>query len=233
MPDQGALVGAFADYARAIARRYDIGEVLYQLTDHVMEVLGVDGAGVCIGNPEGKLRFVTATDERIVHIEERQITASQGPCHEAYVGRQRITCPDLKADERWPNYTPVALENGCRAVAGIPMSVDGERLGALNLYHFSARPWTPDDLEIAQLLADMATGYVINARTLTENERLADQLRHALESRVVIEQAKGVVAERHGIDPAAAFEAIRRHARGSNLKVHAVARGIVEGSLHV
>lgn len=231
MAHQAALNKAFADYARTIARRYEIGEVLYRLTDQVVEVLDVDGAGVSLADHDKRLQFVTATDEAVSAVEERQATLREGPCHDAYLNDERVTCADLRADERWPKYTPGVLEQGLRAVAGIPMVVDDQRIGALNLYAGHAREWDGEDLETAQLLADMATGYIVNARVLTEREELNRQLQHALDSRVVIEQAKGIVAERHDLDTAAAFRKIRSHARSENRNLHLVARDIVERTL--
>ena len=233
MADQSALNRAFADYARTIANRYEIADVLYRLTDQVVEVLGVDGAGVSIADRDGDLQFVTATDEQVTQVEERQVSAREGPCHEAYTEGKHVCSADLSAEDRWPAYVPEALEQGLRAVAGIPMICDEHRVGALNLYVSAARDWSSDDLDIAQLLADMATGYVVNARTLKEREQLANQLQHALDSRIIIEQAKGIIAERHGIDPAEAFNAIRRHARSTSTNLHDIARATVEGRLRL
>lgn len=231
--DQSALNRAFADYARTLAHRYEIGQVLYRLTDQVVEVLDVDGAGVSLADRDETLRFVTATDEAVTKVEEVQAELDEGPCHEAYRTRERVTSSDLTSDERWPKYSLSALEEGLRAVAGIPMVVDDQRVGALNLYVGEFREWPDEDLAVAQLLADMATGYIVNARVLTESQRLTRQLQHALDSRVVIEQAKGIVAERYAMDTAAAFQRIRQHARSSNTNLHVVAREIVERSLRL
>lgn len=232
MADQSALKHAFAEYARTIAHRYEIGEVLYRLTDQVVEVLDIGGAGVCLGDADGDLQFVTATDQPISHVEWAQVETQQGPCHEAFHSRAPVTVSDLAAEDRWPGFTSVALEVGMHAVAGIPMVVDDRRVGALNLYSHTPREWPADDIADAQLLADMATGYIVNAQTLTESERLTRQLQHALDSRVVIEQAKGVIAERHGIPTATAFNLLRGHARSTNTKIHDVARAVVERRLN-
>jgi AmiR/NasT family two-component response regulator len=113
------------------------------------------------------------------------------------------------------------------------MPLGEQRIGALNLYRRNAQEWPADELDDAQLLADMATGYVLNTRVLHEREKLAAQLQHALDSRVIIEQAKGVIAERHRIDTPAAFELLRRHARNQQQKVHDVASAIVDGHLQI
>ncbi len=229
MVDQAALIRSFADYARTLSSPYDIGDVLYRLTDQVTEVLAVDGAGVSLGDSDGTLRFVTATDERITRIEERQVNAGQGPCHDAFTSGDQVTSADLAREDRWPAYTPVAAREGCAAVAGIPMMAGDRRIGAVNLYSRTPREWPADAMEIAQVLADMASGYVINAQTLTEAQRLNSQLQHALDSRIIIEQAKGTLAERHGISASAAFDRLRQHARARNRKLHEVAQAVVGG----
>ena len=233
MTDQSALLRAFADYARTLLRNYDIGEVLYRLTDQVVEILGVDGAGVFIADTGDILQFLTATDDRVAHVEEAQIDIGEGPCHDAYRSGDRVTSADLTSDDRWPRYRPAALGRGFRAVAGIPMVAEDQRIGALNLYHRTPREWPADHLEVAHVLADMTTGYVVNARTLSAQRELTTQLQHALDSRIVIEQAKGILAERHTTDPSSAFQMLRLHARSRNLKLHEIARRVVDGSLQV
>jgi GAF domain-containing protein len=163
-------------------------------------VLGVQGAGVSLAGEDGTLRFATATDERVMRVEECQLELDEGPCHEAWRSGQIVCEVDLNRSRRWPTYTPVALETGWQAVAGVPMIVEDQHIGALNLYRSQPDEWSPDELQSAQLLTDMAAGYIINARALTESAQLAEQLQRALDSRVVIEQAKGVLAGRHGID---------------------------------
>jgi GAF domain-containing protein len=233
MADQSALKRAFADYARTLAGPYAIGDVLYRLTDQMVVVLGVDGAGVSLGDTAGTLQFVTATDEPTAQVEQDQVRTGEGPCHDAFRRGEQVTTGDLEAEPRWPRYGPRALASGMRAAAGIPMRAREQRIGAVNLYSRRPREWSADALADAQLLADMATGYIVNARMLHEQRELADQLQHALDSRVVIEQAKGVLAERHGLDETTAFEVIRRHARSTNQRVHDVARALLEGRLRL
>lgn len=232
MVDQSRLHDALRGFVGILGGRYEIGEVLYQLTDQTVAVIGCTGAGVAIRNG-GSLQFVTATHEPITRIEQRQIDTGQGPCQDAFDTGQVTTCADLQAESRWPDYRPEAVEFGARAVAGIPLAARQETIGALNLYWFEPHQPTGAELDAAGLLAEMAAAYVANLVVITDAERLNKQLHTALESRVVIEQAKGVLAERTGTEPAAAFERLRSHARSNQRRLHEVAADVVAGDLEL
>jgi GAF domain-containing protein len=231
MADQAALFRALAHYAKTVLHDYTVGDLLYQLTDQVVSVLGVNGVGVSIGGPDGRLEFVSATDERVVRLEQQQMRSAEGPCYDAYRTGDQVIAPDLNDESRWPTYTPLAVKTGCQAVAGLPLRVGDRNIGALNLYTDQPREWPADDIEAAQLLADVATGYIVNARRLHESRALSEQLQHALDSRIVIEQAKGILAERRGLDPERAFEILRGYARSHNRGLHDVAAEVVDGTL--
>lgn len=233
MADQAALKRAFTDFAVSIARPYDVGEVLYRLTDHAIDVLRIDGAGLCVGDMGGKLQFVTATDELVTKVEHIQVSTGQGPCHQAFHTGDVVTVSDLKEENRWPQYTGCAVAEGLRAAAGIPVMSGDLRIGALNLYVREPRDWAEDEIHDARLLGVMASGYLLNSRAMSAHEQLAAQLQRALDTRIVIEQAKGALAERNGIDTAASFELLRRHARNHSIKIHDVARAVVEKRLEV
>ena len=130
-----------------------------------------------------------------------------------------------------PDYYGVASANGCQAVLGVPMGVGETSVGALNIYQRRVHPWRDDELEAARLLAEMASWYILNLRRLTTAQQLVGQLQAALDSRVVIEQAKGIVATRRDVDMAVAFDLIRQHARDRDRKLHDVAGEIVSGDL--
>jgi GAF domain-containing protein len=143
-----------------------------------------------------------------------------------------IVVDDLRADvDRWPRFAPAAIDHGLPAVLGIPMHVDGTTIGALNVYDRRARTWTQAEITVAQVLADMATAYIFMVDRLHSAERLAQQLQRALDSRIVVEQAKGALARVHDIDVSEAFELLRGYARDSNHKVHDVAAAVVDGTL--
>lgn len=233
MTDAARLRALVSEYARTTLGRYEIGDVLYRLTDQSLGLLGVDGTGVSLGDETGTLRFLTATGDTVVRVEEKQVSSQAGPCHEAFRSGEQVVVEDLaKLDhDRWGDYPEFALAQGCVSVAGIPMIIDGRTIGALDVYRTHAGPWADETLEDAQLVADMASGYIVNDRTLAESRVLAQQLQRALDSRIAIEQAKGILAERHGTDVAAAFQLLRSHARAGNERLHAVAEAVVEGRL--
>lgn len=210
-----------------------MGDVLYRLTDHVVQVLGIEGAGVSLGMFPDALRFVAATEDRVARIEAGQVDSGDGPCFEAYRSGGTVMCGDLKEDGRWPHYRDIALQQDIRTVAGIPMPVGDERIGALNLYETGPRKWSGEELDTAQLQANVASGYIVNRRCLDEQTTLARQLQHALDSRVVIEQAKGVLSGRKDIDVAQAFEILRSYSRANSTKIHEVARRVITGELQL
>lgn len=233
MVDHARLSGVLSDFAHTLVRNYDVGEVLYQLTDATVEVLGSAGAGVSLMEKGGELRFVSATDEDTSTVERVQEAAQAGPCMEAHQLGQTVLVHDIAGDERWPKYREQAMTVGFHTMAGIPMRLQDFRLGALNIYDRAPRTWGGGEVVAAQALADMASSLVINARELAQSRRVADQLQHALESRVIIEQAKGAVARDLGISVDEAFGILRTHARSTRMRLHDVARAVVDNSLRM
>jgi GAF domain-containing protein len=229
--DQSLLARALTELAHTLVRPYEIGDVLYQLTDLTVDVLGLAGAGVSLEDEDGTLRFITANSEDVLKVEVAQEEANEGACHEAYQIGQVVVVEDVAGLGRWPAYEKVALEVGLRSVAGIPMGVDGTCIGALNLFDAEPRRWTDEEVGAAVALADMATSLVLNARELKQSRQLTEQLQKALDSRAVIEQAKGIVADRRRSSVEQAFQRLRDHARRQNLPLHAVARGVVDGTI--
>lgn len=232
MVDRTALVSAFEDYAHALLHPYDVGEMLYRLTDQVVEVLGVDGAGVSIARDD-RLSFLTSSGAPVAVLEEFQASTGQGPCHVAFRHGEQVRVGNLEEWDEWPEYRRVALDQGMSAVASLPMPVHEQRVGALDLYRTEPHDWTDDELRVAQLLADMASGYVRNNMQLSESRSLADQLQRALDSRVVVEQAKGVLSGRNDISPNVAFDLLRTRARTSSTKLHEVCEQVITGELRL
>jgi GAF domain-containing protein len=171
---------------------------------------------------------VTAVNQAVIQLEELQEQFQEGPCVEAFRTGKVVAIEDIGAvTGRWETYRRRASDLGFAAVAAIPMTVDSEVLGAVNLYSHSQRLWTDDDVAAARVLADMATSYIINASELEQAQRTAEQLQEAFESRVSIEQAKGILAADGRVDMDQAFELLRRHARSHNASLRSVAEAVV------
>lgn len=229
--DQVALRRAFAEFADVLLRGdYHVGDVLYGLSDQCVDILGVAGAGVSLSEGNGRLQFVTATDGRASRVEAAQLELGDGPCYHAFRTGRVVAVDDLEGDDRWPEYRDVVLRAGFRSVLGVPMpSSTGETVGALDLYDTEPRRWDDEVREVATVLSNMASGYILMAQSIADARTRAQHLQHALDSRVVIEQAKGVLSATRGVDVNQAFELLRDRARSSRRRIHDVARGIVEG----
>lgn len=229
--DTGQLFDALVDFTETIANPFEVGPVLYRLTDTVIDVLHVDGAGVMLADPGAELHFVAASDARAEKAERFEDRTHEGPCFEVWRTGEPVTVGDLRNSDRWQDYAEHALNLGVVAVASWPLQAHGQRIGALNVYSESVRAWPAEEIQAGSVLAAMASSYILNANRLAASQQLAQQLQHALDSRVIIEQAKGVLSHQHGIAMQAAFDLLRRHARNHNARIHDVATAIVEGHL--
>lgn len=233
MYDRELFMTTLSGFAATLVREYDIDTVLDELTERVTATLGLAGSGVTLLQ-EGGLRFVTAIPDAAVDLERTQQDQRQGPCLEATRIGAPVTIPDLRDEAlRWPEYADTAARRGIRAAAGIPLKIEDTTVGALNLYAQDVRDWPAEDIAAAQVLADMATSYLVNASKLDQHRQLSEQLQQALQSRIVIEQAKGITAHARAVTVDAAFALIRRHARNHNTSVRSVAEAIVHAGLRV
>jgi GAF domain-containing protein len=233
MADQDLAFAALAEFAHTLVQRYAIADVLAQLTTQVPPVLDIDAAGVSVGDEHGTLRFVTASTDALLTVEGTQEVAQQGPCVDAFRSGEVVTSDDLKAERRWPTYRPVALESGYTAVAAIPLHAAGVGIGSLNLYARESGPWAEETIRTASIFADMAASYLANASDLQRSERMREQLTEALESRVIIEQAKGVIAASQQVTVDVAFDRLRRFTRDHNARLHDVANAVVTLGLRI
>jgi len=225
------LTALLKTFARTLVTEYPIEDSLDRFCAGIVDVLDADGAGIMLEDAGGDLRFVAASNDVIRRLEQLQIDCGEGPCVAAYESGGPTLIDDLDADTRFSKFSPAARLYGMRAVQSFPLKTDDECVGALNLYSTEPTTFDDDDVEAAGLLADMATTYVINSRTLAESFRLAGQLQRALDSRVVIEQAKGRLAEQLAMSIGDAFELMRRYARNNGRKLHEVAAEVVSGTL--
>jgi GAF domain-containing protein len=224
------LLQALKSFVASMKESYEINEMSYELSSRIAEALGVAGAGVSVADASGQLRFVTGTDERIIQIEQAQELAQEGPCVSAFESQRPIAIPDIQAVNDWPAYTTAADRLDLHAVVGYPL---GESLGALNIYHDRHREWSEEDLDVIDVFSNMATAYLVRVTELLEAKQLADQLQHALDNRVIIEQAKGVLAREHNIPVDEAFDRLRRHSQKNNIKLVEVCDAVVNMKLEI
>ena len=173
--------------------------------------LELDGAGVTIQVPGQATNYLTAADPVTLHVERCQDELQEGACVDAIATSEIVAVADLNNEPRWPRFTPVLIEAGFHAAAGIPIRFQGLNIGALNLYANATRPWTTQEFNAGRLIAEMAAGYLVNNELLRSTQTLVEQLQSVLNSRVIIEQAKGLMAGRHGMSPDAAFEVMRNY----------------------
>ena len=227
MVDQALFMRMLSEFAGTLVVHYDIGDVLYGLAERTAALLRVAGAGVSLGDGD-RLRFVTGASEATVRVEQIQERTQQGVCVEAFTTGEPVLIPDIaEVRDRWPEFEAAARGAGFAAVAGIPMRLGDRMLGAVNIYSAGPRQWSDDDVGTAKVLADMATSYLVNASELEKSRRTAEQLHQALQSRIVIEQAKGILAAERKISMDAAFEVLREHARNHHANLRAVADAVV------
>lgn len=227
------LARAMVELADTLVDDFDVVELLARLTDRCVEVLEVDGAaGLMLVAPGGDLRVMASSSETMRVLELFELQAQEGPCLDCFRTGQPVVNQDLEqVNGRWPAFAAEALAAGFRSVHALPMRLRGRVIGALNLFWVEAGPMGQADIEAAQALADVATIAVLHHRAAADARVLNEQLTHALNSRVVIEQAKGMVAERLSLDMGDAFDALRRYARSNNMLLMHVAQAVIDGEL--
>ncbi|MEE8599835.1 GAF domain-containing protein [Euzebya tangerina] len=218
-------------FAQTLVSDFHAEEALDKLMAAAPTMLDVDGAGVMLEDDKGELRFVAASNDRLRLIEEFQVQTGQGPCVMAYETGQVVLTDDLEGTTPFPAFAEVALSSGMRAVHSFPMKIEDLRVGALNLYRDKPGPLPDDGHEVGQILADIATSYLFNARKHDRLTRQIEGLRIALDESGVIDQAKGVLMHTYGLSEREAFGALRRYARRGRNRVLDVARTVMEGKL--
>jgi hypothetical protein len=226
------LVETFVELADTLIDDFDVIDFLHLLVDRCVEVLDVDAAGLLLADQHGQLQLIASSNEHVRLLELFQLQNDEGPCLDAFATGSSVSDPDLvTADVRWPRFALAATEAGFAAVDALPMRLRNDVIGALNL--FRVRPGELSDLahRTARAMVDVATIGLLQERSIRQQEILTEQLQTALNSRVVIEQAKGLVAERLGVDMEGAFAALRGYARSRNLKLSDVARAVIAGQV--
>ena len=232
MTREQRLATTLVELADTLVDDFDVVELLTLLTDRCVEVLDVTAAGLLLVSPGGDLRVMAASSEAMRLVELFELQTDEGPCLDCYRSGQPVINQSLVQDRgRWPLFTPRALDAGFSSVHAVPMRLRGATIGALNLFRSNEGTMDVSDVHAAQALADVATIAILQHRAAAETQVLNAQLSQALNSRIVIEQAKGMVGERAHLNMEQAFNRLRNHARNHNLRLLDVARDVVDGVL--
>jgi GAF domain-containing protein len=234
MARESLLVATLVELADNLVDNYDVIDILTLLSDRCVETIDVASAGVMLGLPGGELQFVASSSESMRVLELFQIQANEGPCVDCYADGVAIINHELSdPDTRWPRFTPLAIAQGFHSVHCLPLRLRGKTIGALNLFRTDVGLLTPADVVVAQGLADVATIAILQHQSSLSAKLLNDQLSFALNSRIIIEQAKGMVSQFDNCDMDVAFGRLRSHARNHNLRLTDVATSVVDGSLSI
>jgi GAF domain-containing protein len=232
MPREATLARALVEMADTLVADFDVVELLTTLTDRCVDVLDVAAAGILLVAPDGDLRVMASSSEATLGLELLELQADEGPCLDCFrTGRPVINQDLAGSNGRWPRFAAEAAEAGFHSVHALPMRLRGMVIGALSLFHLERGAMREADVDAAQSLADIATIAILQHRAATEAQVLNEQLQHALNSRVVIEQAKGMVAEGNGFTIEESFAALRAHARSNMSRLVDVAQDVVDGVL--
>ncbi len=229
--DGQLLSETFVELTDTMVADFDVIDFLHVLTDRTVQLLDVSAAGLLLADPRGELRVVAASSEAARLLELFQLQNDQGPCLDCFRAGQPVTAVDLGAEaRRWPRFTAAARQSGFAAVQALPMRLREQVIGALNLFRATPGAFDPADVRVGQALADVATISLLHERSMRHSDTLNEQLQTALNSRVIIEQAKGKLAERLGVDMAQAFSIMRDTARNRNLRLSDLAQAFIDGT---
>ena len=190
-------------------------------------LFGVDGAGLMLVDGDGVLRSTTVSDRPGAMLEALQEQFGEGPCVDAFLEDGPVLADDMAADPRWPSVGPLAAGHGVRAVLGVPIDLPEGPVGTLNVYAARPHRWDEADVAAIQAYTRVITSLLRAAARAHVSGKAATQLQHALDSRSLIEQAKGVLMERRGLDQQAAFDLLRSRARSTRRRLDEVARQVV------
>ena len=232
MTREAVLARTLVELADTLVDDFDVVDLLTRLADRSVEVLDVETAGIMLAGPDGQLRVMASSSEAMRVLELFEIQAQEGPCLDSHRTGLPVVNQDLgTVDGRWPRFAAEALAAGFRSVHAVPMRLRGSVIGALNLFRAGSGEMGPADLEVAQAFADVATIAILQHRAAHEAQVINEQLTYALNSRVVIEQAKGMVAERLGLDMERSFTALRNHARNHNMRLADLSNAVIAGTV--
>ncbi|MDO8731289.1 MAG: GAF and ANTAR domain-containing protein [Actinomycetota bacterium] len=222
------VAAIFVEVADTLVEEFDVVEFLQMVTTRASELVPDSDAGILIADKNNLLQFMAASDERTELLELFQVQSHQGPCQDCFTLGVPVINADLRtANERWPRFAPRAVAAGFRSVHAFPLRLRQQVIGALNLFSADVGQLEPEEVRLVQALADLATIGLLQERAITRGEVLSEQLQGALNSRIIIEQAKGVLAQIHGCSVDEGFNMLRGFCRTNNLLLSTVAAAVV------
>jgi GAF domain-containing protein len=232
MTREQRVIETFVELANTMVDDFDVIEFLHRLAERCVELLDCTEAGLLLVDAAGVLRVMASSSERSDALDLLQTQNDEGPCFECFHRGAPVSSTDLEDEfARWPTFGPAAVAHGFCSVQALPMRARGNTVGALNLFRSGSGQIWDNDLPLGQGMADIAAIALLQERSLRESRGLVDQLQGALSSRVVIEQAKGVLAERANISVDAAFVRLRTFSRAHNRRLSDVAGELINGRL--
>jgi len=231
---ESQLSAAFVKLADTLVADFDVIDLLHWLVEECTTILDTQAGGLMLVDPAGELQLVASTSEEAQLVEVFQLAAGEGPCLDCFRSGIPITVGDIeKTGWKWPAFSVEAVRNGFHSVHSTPLRLRGQVIGTMNLFSVHVGELAPLDVAVAQALADVATIGILQERSIRSATLVAEQLQHALDSRILIEQAKGVLAASNGLSMDAAFSAMRAYARNANLTLRKVAGGVIDRTIDV
>lgn len=225
---------AFVKITDTLVADYDVLDLLHALVEAAVDLLDAAAAGLLLADPHGELQLLASTSERSQLVELLQLQAGSGPCVESYSTGTLVVVKDIAAlSGKWPEFQAAALSQGFRSVHALPMRVYGRTIGAMGLFGEKPGALSREDTAIGQALVDVATISILQERTIRESALVNEQLQRALNSRVLIEQAKGVIAYTSRVSMEEAFRRLRSHARSNNQSLHDTAARVIDRALRL
>lgn len=225
---------AFVRLADTLVAEYDVVDLLHTLVESSVDLLDAAAAGLVLADQYGDLQVLASTSEESQLVETLQQRAGAGPCIECFETGTVVTIEDVAAENvRWPEFVAAALSQGFQSVHAIPMRLHGTTIGALNLFRVGTGTLDAEDTALGQALADVATIGILQERTIREGAAVNEQLQRALNSRISIEQAKGVIAHIGGVGMDEAFRRLRTYARAHSQNLHTTAEAVINRTITI
>lgn len=231
---EGQLSAAFVKLADTLITDFDVVDLLHWLVEECTRILDTQEGGLLLVDAAGVLQLIASTSEEAQLVEVLQLAAGEGPCLDCFRTGIAVTVGDLDVDaDKWPEFSAEALKQGFRSVHATPLRLRGQIIGTMNLFSIHPGELAPADIAVAQALADVATIGILQERTIRSSGIVAEQLQNALNSRILIEQAKGVLAASAGMTMNEAFAALRSYSRNGNLTLATVADGVIARTINI